>query len=112
MLELDAKTFDKTIKSPQPVAVDFWADWCMPCRIFTPVLEELSDELDGKAVFCKLNIDDHAELAEKYEVAMIPTLIVFKDGEPLDRLVGVHPKSAAHDLIMKHIAVIDEKSES
>jgi thioredoxin 1 len=107
MLELDEKSFKKTISGSQPVAVDFWAEWCMPCKVFAPVLEELSDELDGKALFCKVNIDDHAELAQKYDVAMIPTLIVFKDGEPLERLVGVHPKSAAHDLVMKHVVDVD-----
>jgi thioredoxin 1 len=104
MLELNAKSFNETINNEQPVAVDFWAEWCGPCRMFAPVLEELSDELDGKALFCKLNIDDNAELAQKYDVAMIPTLIVFKDGEPVDRLVGVHPKAKAQELIMKHIA--------
>lgn len=103
MLELNEKTFDETIKAGQPVAVDFWAEWCMPCKMFAPVLEELSDELDGKALFCKVNIDDNAELAQKYDVAMIPTLIVFKDGEPMERLVGVHPKSTAHDMVTKHI---------
>ncbi len=103
MLELDEKSFKTTIKGPQPVAVDFWADWCMPCKMFAPVLEELSDELDGKALFCKVNIDDHGELARKYDVAMIPTLIVFKDGEAVDRLVGVHPKAKAQELIMKHV---------
>jgi thioredoxin 1 len=104
MLELDTKTFSEAINNNQPVAVDFWAEWCGPCKMFAPVLEELSDELDGKAVFGKVNIDDYAELAQKYDVAMIPTLIVFKGGEPVDRLVGVHPKATAQELIMKHIA--------
>lgn len=103
MLELNTTTFQETINSEQPVIVDFWADWCMPCKIFAPVLEELSDELDGKAQFCKVNIDDNAGLAQQYDVAMIPTVIIFKNGEPMDRMVGVQPKDQTLDAIMKHI---------
>lgn len=103
MLELNTDTFEQTINSAEPVVVDFWADWCMPCKIFAPVLEELSDELDGKARFCKVNIDDCAGLAQKYDVAMIPTVIIFKNGEAEDRMVGVKPKSELMDALMKHI---------
>lgn len=103
MLELNTGTFKETIQGEIPVVVDFWAEWCMPCKMFAPVFEELSDELDGKAQLCKVNIDDNADIAQQYEVAMIPTLIIFKNGEPVDRIVGVHPRSQILDAIMKHI---------
>lgn len=93
MRELDVNTFDEAINSETPVVVDFWAAWCGPCRILAPVLEELSNEVDGVAEICKVNIDDHGELATRYSVSSIPTLILFKDGEEVERMIGVHPKA-------------------
>ena len=103
MKELTAETFRDAINSPQPVVVDFWAAWCMPCRIFAPVLEEISDELDGKAEFCKVNIDDCPELAQEYEIEVIPTVVVFKGGKPVDKSAGVLTKEQVKLLIEKHI---------
>lgn len=103
MTELNAENFDLTINGDLPVIVDFWADWCMPCKILAPVFEEISDEFDGRAGFFKVNIDDCAGLAQQYDVAMIPTIMVFKNGKPVDKIVGVHPKGALIDSILAHI---------
>lgn len=103
MLELNTATFDETISSEQPVVVEFWAEWCMPCKMFAPVFEELSDELDGKAQFCKLNIDESDDIAQQHDVSLIPTVIIFKNGEPLERLVGVQPRSQILEAVTKHI---------
>lgn len=103
MIELDSATFQETINSEQPVFVDFWAEWCMPCKVFAPVLEELSDELDGKATFCKLNIDEHASLAQEYSIQSIPTVILFKNGEPEERIVGLRTKQQFMETVEKHL---------
>lgn len=103
MKELDNSTFENTISSSQPVLVDFWAEWCMPCRMFAPVLEELSNEMDGKADICKLNIDANGELASRYGVSSIPTLILFQNGQEKERMVGVNPKENVEKLIQKYL---------
>ena len=103
MLELNQDNFSKVINSDQPVVVDFWAEWCMPCRIFAPVLEEAADELDGKAQFCKVNIDECQSLATQYDIVSIPTVIVFKKGKPGDRIVGVQQKSDVISAVEKHM---------
>jgi thioredoxin 1 len=93
MRELTNETFDEAIISETPVLVEFWAAWCMPCKIFAPVLEQLSEEMDGKAQFCKLNIDDYQSLAVKYGIEVIPTVILFRNGAELDRAAGILQKS-------------------
>ncbi len=92
MVELTDKTFTKRIAGKTPVLVDFWAAWCMPCKIFSPVLEELSRELKGRLEFAKLNIDDYPALAEEYDITSIPTAILFRDGEAATQMVGALPK--------------------
>ena len=77
-----------------PVVVDFWAEWCGPCKMITPILEELASEQAGKITVAKLNVDENPDLAMRYNVMSIPTLLVFKDGEVAKRLVGAKPKSA------------------
>ncbi len=93
--DLSTSTFDEAVKGADtPVVVDFWAEWCGPCKMITPILEELAAEQAGKITVAKLNVDENPDLAMRYNVMSIPTLLVFKDGEVAKRLVGAKPKSA------------------
>ena len=76
-----------------PVLVDFWAPWCGPCRMVAPIVEELAEEYDGRVKFVKLNTDENPQVAGKYGIRSIPTLLVFKGGEPVSQIVGFRPKS-------------------
>jgi thioredoxin len=84
--------FDSVIADARPVLVDFWAVWCPPCRAIAPVLEQLSSESGGKYVIGKLNVDENQQRASKFHIEGIPTLLIFKSGKLVDRLVGAHPK--------------------
>jgi thioredoxin 1 len=89
----DSSFATDVLASQQPVIVDFWAEWCGPCKMIAPHLEELSAEYQGKVKIVKLNIDENQETAMRYGVRSIPTLILFKNGEPVDMKVGAGPKS-------------------
>jgi len=83
----------EVLKSDIPVVVDFWAEWCGPCKMIAPSLEEISNEMDGKVKIAKLNMDENPELAARYGVRSIPTLLMFKGGEPVAIQVGAAPKN-------------------
>lgn len=95
---LSVDSFDEAIStSSEPILVDFWAEWCGPCKMISPVLEEIADENVGKISIGKVNVDENPDLARRFEVMSIPTLIVFKDGEPIKRLVGAKNKAGLLD---------------
>ena len=96
-------TFEQdVISSDRPVLVDFYADWCGPCRVIGPIVEELATEYDGQIAFRKVNVDDNPELTGQFGIRGIPTLILFKDGEPAETVVGVVTKSALAEVIDRH----------
>jgi thioredoxin 1 len=102
--ELNESTFDSMVlKADKPALVDFWAAWCGPCRMVGPVVEAVAEKFEGRALVGKVNVDEVPALANKYGVRSIPTLILFKAGEPAERLVGVQTEDALSSLLEKAI---------
>jgi thioredoxin 1 len=99
-LEITDATFEEVVlNSAKPVVVDFWAAWCGPCRMVGPIIDELATEYEGKAVIGKVDVDSHQQFAAKYGVRNIPTVLVFKGGEIVNRQVGVSPKNVYAEAI-------------
>jgi thioredoxin 1 len=94
--------FEQTIKTNKVVLVDFWANWCGPCRALAPTIAELAKEYSGKVLIGKLDVDENPQTAEKFQVFSIPTMIVFKDGQEADRLVGLCTRTKITDALAKH----------
>ena len=94
MIHFNKETFDKSLEEGKLMMVDFWADWCGPCQMLGPVIESLAGRYEGKAVVGKVNTDEEQELAIGFGISGIPTVIFFKDGKEIDRLVGVMPPEA------------------
>ena len=98
-LEITDSNFNDVISKNKTVLVDFWAEWCGPCRMIGPVIEELANEYEGKAIIGKLDVDSNQESSVKYGVRSIPTILTFKDGEIVDRQVGAVPKETLTNII-------------
>ena len=104
ILELTTSNFDDETKRPDaPILVDFWAEWCGPCRMVAPILEQIATDYQGKARVGKVNVDEHSSLAARYGVQSIPTLLLFKQGKVVEQYIGATTKDTLSKLIDKHL---------
>jgi len=110
VMEIGDKDFDeKVLKSEKPVMVDFWAPWCMPCRMVGPIIEELSQSFGDKAGFVKVNVDEAPQVAARFGIRSIPTIMIFKSGECVETMVGACPKEYFQSKVENAIGGSDEK---
>ncbi len=105
ILTLNEDNFDEHVaKTDGPILVDFWASWCGPCKIIAPRLVELAEEMKGQAHVAKIDVDQNGDLANRFGIRSIPTLMVFKDGKIVDQLIGAAPKEQIRRMLEKHVA--------
>ena len=103
VVELNSSSFDNFLKTDLPVVVDLWADWCMPCRIMAPVMEELAKEYAGKALFGKVDVDQDSEIASRYRIMSIPHFLIFKNGTLVEKIVGAVGRGPLENALKKHL---------
>jgi len=103
MMHFNSKSFDEALAKGELLMVDFWASWCGPCKMLAPVIDDLAKQYEGKAVVGKVNVDEEQELAIRYGVMSIPTVIFFKDGKEVDRKVGVMPPNVFTQVLDKNL---------
>jgi len=102
-VEVTDANFEEALRNHPLVLVDFWAEWCAPCRMIAPILEELAQEYEGKLLVAKLDVDENPKTAMRYRVMSIPTVILFKNGQPVEVLVGAQPKRNFQAKLEKHL---------
>ncbi len=103
VVKLTASSFDDFIKTGLPVVVDFWADWCMPCRIMAPVMEELSKVYAGKALFGNVDVDENSQIARRYGIMSIPHFLIFKNGSLVEKIIGAVGRGPLENALKKHL---------
>jgi thioredoxin 1 len=102
IIQLTNENFEEVVlKNDLPVLVDFWASWCGPCKRIAPILESLAEEVEGKAIIAKLEVDDEPAIADSYQIMSIPTILIFKDGKIIKQLIGLHGK----DTLKQHLGL-------
>lgn len=99
----DANFQSEVLDSEIPVLVDFWAEWCAPCRLIAPIVEEIGNELSGKIKVAKLDVDNNPKISMNYGIRSIPTIIIFKDGKPTETIIGAIPKQEIMEKLQSHI---------
>jgi len=103
VVKLDSSSFDAFINSDVPVVVDFWAEWCMPCRIMGPVMNELAQAYSGKARFGKVNVDENQQIASRYGIMSIPHFLIFKKGTRVEKIIGAVGRGPLEGALQKHL---------
>jgi len=103
VVKLDSSSFDSFLNTDLPVLVDFWADWCMPCRMMAPVMEELAQAYAGKAKFGKVNVDENSQIASRYGIMSIPHFLIFKNGTRVEKIVGAVGRDPLENALKKYL---------
>ena len=103
-IQVNDDNFKKEVlESEELVLVDFWAPWCMPCRMLAPTIEEIGEEMDGKVKVCKMNVDENVQYPQEYGIMSIPTVMLFKDGQVVETMIGLQPKEEIIKTIQEHL---------
>ena len=103
VVKLTSSSFDNFLNTDKPVLVDFWADWCMPCRMMAPIMDELAKAYEGKALFGKVNVDENSQISSRYGIMSIPHFLIFKNGKRVEKIVGAVGRDPLESAIKKYI---------